>query len=358
MYIYPLKAAHGDALIIKFFAKVRQYTIVVDGGPASTADDIADIYDTLEYIDLLILTHYDEDHISGLLEYFSRHKNDHTNRIGKVWVNGAHLIYYDDEENTTAYNNAFSLITCLDKLKAHGFIGQWDDNVTDMFAPVVTEDYRIDILSPTNKILETLEKKFEEYIEEHGLQDELDTDTEVAFSHVLADSKKSLDELSASGIKSKTSFMNSTSIAFLLRAEGKCILLLGDADPMVVTKSLEKLILSDSTLGKPLHIDLIKVSHHGSKANIRKKLLELIDCQKYLFTTNGGTGGSYHPDRMTLAYLWKYSNYSKDNKLTLYFNYSLSSIEVRNIGMLSSEEQKMFNIVDNYENNFLPKITL
>ena len=70
MYIYPLKAAHGDALIIKFFAKVRQYTIVVDGGPASTADDIADIYDTLEYIDLLILTHYDEDHISGLLEYF------------------------------------------------------------------------------------------------------------------------------------------------------------------------------------------------------------------------------------------------------------------------------------------------
>ena len=57
MYIYPLKAAHGDALIIKFFAKVRQYTIVVDGGPASTADDIADIYDTLEYIDLLILTH-------------------------------------------------------------------------------------------------------------------------------------------------------------------------------------------------------------------------------------------------------------------------------------------------------------
>lgn len=55
MYIYPLKAAHGDALIIKFFVKVKLYTIVVDGGPSSTADDIADVYDTLEYIDLLIL---------------------------------------------------------------------------------------------------------------------------------------------------------------------------------------------------------------------------------------------------------------------------------------------------------------
>lgn len=358
MYIYPLKAAHGDALIIKFFAKVRLYTIVVDGGPASTADDIANIYDTLEYIDLLILTHYDEDHISGLLEYFSRHKVDYANRIGKVWVNGAHLIYYDDEENTTAYDNAFSLITCLDKLKKHGFIGQWDDKVTDVFAPVVTEDYRIDVLSPTNEILEILEKKFKEYIEEHGLQDELDTDTEVSFAHVLADSKKTLDELSLSVIRGKTSFMNSTSIAFLLRAEGKCILLLGDADPIVVSKSLEKLIQSDSTLGEPLHIDLMKVSHHGSKVNIRKELLDLIDCKKYLFTTNGGTGGSYHPDRMTLAYLWKYSNYSKDNKLTLYFNYPLSSIEERNIGILSSEELKIFNIVDNYENDSLPMIAL
>lgn len=358
MYIYPLKAAHGDALIIKFFAKVRQYTIVVDGGPVSTADDIADIYDTLEYIDLLILTHYDEDHISGLLEYFSRHKNDHTNRIGKVWVNGAHLIYYDDEENTTSYDNAFSLITCLDKLKTHGFIGQWDDNVTDMFVPVITEDYRIDILSPTNKILETLEKKFEEYIEEHGLQDEPDMDTEVSLAHVLADSKKSFDELSTSVIKSKTSFMNSTSIAFLLRAEGKCILLLGDADPIVVTKSLEKLILSDSTLGKPLHIDLMKVSHHGSKANIRKKLLELIDCQKYLFTTNGGTGGGFHPDRMTLAYIWKYSSCPMAKKLTLYFNYPLSKIEAHTVGVLSSEEKAMFNIVDEYEDNSKPKITI
>ena len=190
MYIYPLKAAHGDALIINFFANARQYTIVVDGGPASTADDIANVYDSLEYIDLLILTHYDEDHISGLLEYFSRHKGDYANRIGKVWVNGAHLIYYDDDENTTAYDNAFCLTTCLDKLKKHGFIGQWDEKVTDEFAPVVTEDYRIDVLSPTNEILEILEKKFKEYIEEHGLHDE--PDIEVSFAHVLADSKKHL----------------------------------------------------------------------------------------------------------------------------------------------------------------------
>lgn len=358
MYIYPLKAAHGDALIIKFFVNARQYTIVVDGGPASTADDIANEYDTLEYIDLLILTHYDEDHISGLLEYFSRHKNDRTNRIGQVWVNGAHLIYYDDDENTTAYDNAFNLTTCLDKLKKHGFIDQWIDKVTVSMVPVVTDYYRIDILSPTSEILAILEKNFKKYVEEHGLQDDSDTDNEVSFAHVVADSQKSLEELGAAVIKNKTTFMNSTSIALLLRAEGKCVLFMGDADPIVVANSLATLVQKDATLCKPFHIDLTKVSHHGSKANICKELLDLIDCQNFLFTTNGGTGGSYHPDRTTLAYLWKYSSRQADKKLTLYFNYSLSKIEKRNVRVLSSEEKAMFNIVDDYEDNSKPKITI
>lgn len=358
MDIYPLKAAHGDAIIIKIFTNERKHVIVIDGGPSVTAESIADIYDTLDYIDLLMLTHYDEDHISGLLEYFSRHTSDNVKRIGQVWVNGAHLIYYDDDENTAAYDNAFNLTTCLDKLKKHGFIDQWIDKVTDSMSPVVTDDYRIDILSPTSEILVTLEKKLKKYVEEHGLQDDPDTDSEVSFAHVVADSQKSLEELGATVIKNKTTFMNTTSIAFLLRAEGKCILFTGDADPIVVANSLTTLFQKDATLRKPLHTDLMKVSHHGSKANIRKELLDLISCQSFLFTTNGGTGGSYHPDRTTLAYLWKYSNRQADKKLTLYFNYPLSKIVTRNVNVLSSEEKAMFNIVDDYDDNSNPKITI
>ena len=45
-------------------------------------------------------------------------------------------------------------------------------------------------------------------------------------------------------------------------------------------------------------------------------------------------------------------------KLTLYFNYPLSKIEAHTVGVLSSEEKAMFNIVDEYEDNSKPKITI
>lgn len=358
MEIQPLKAAHGDAIIIKFSSNHRQHIIVIDGGPSAAAENIADIYDALDYIDLLILTHYDEDHISGLLEYFSRHKKDKVNRVGQVWVNGTDLIYYDDEENTTAYDNAFCLTSCLNNLQKQGFISRWVTKTTNSSAPVITETYRIDILSPTDEILKKMEKEFKDYVEEHGLQDETDTDTEVSFANVIADSKMSLDDLSKKAIKNKTSFMNCTSIAFLLQVEGKRVLFMGDADSDIVSDALVKLHENDKSIEMPLYVNLIKVSHHGSKANIRKRFLDLTDCQNYLFTTNGGSGGSYHPDRTTIAYLWKYSKYSENKKLTLYFNYPLTKIEERNIGLLTFDEMNLFNIVDSYEDNSFPTITI
>uniref|UniRef100_UPI0040273A0C MBL fold metallo-hydrolase n=1 Tax=Prevotella sp. TaxID=59823 RepID=UPI0040273A0C len=182
MQIFPLKAKHGDAIIVKLESQTKQYTFIIDGGPSETAEEIADVYDNLGYIDVLILTHYDEDHISGLIEFFSRHKEDKEEKIGQVWVNGAHLIYYDDDENTAvAYDNAFNLASCLKRLKSHGFIGQWRDSLTNEEKPIITDDYRIDILSPTKNILETLEKKFHDYVDEHGLQDDSDMDEEVSF---------------------------------------------------------------------------------------------------------------------------------------------------------------------------------
>ena len=358
MQIFPLKAKHGDAIIVKFESKTKLYTFVIDGGPSETAEEIADVYDNLGYIDIIILTHYDENHISGLIEFFSRHKNDKNERVGQVWVNGAHLIYYDDDENTTvAYDNAFNLVSCLNRLKSHGFIGQWRDSLTNEEKPIITDDYRIDILSPTKNILETLEKKFHDYVDEHGLQDDPDMDEDVSFTRVITDSKSALWKLAEKPLTLKTTFMNRTSIAILLQAEGKRILLMGDADVNVVTDAILKLQQSSELFESPLVLDLMKVSHHGSKANVSKRFLDLIDCKNYLFTTNGGSGGAYHPDRQTIAYIWKCSKKSND-KLNLFFNYPLSKIEQRNVGLLSEDDIKLFNIIDNYLDKTLPTISL
>ena len=76
------------------------------------------------------------------------------------------------------------------------------------------------------------------------------------------------------------------------------------------------------------------------------KLFELTNCTRFLFTTDGGTGGAYHPDRQTLACIEAWSR-KNDCPITLYFNYPLRTIMTRNPGLISDEEREKFIIVDN-----------
>ena len=60
---------------------------------------------------------------------------------------------------------------------------------------------------------------------------------------------------------------------------------------------------------------MFKLPHHASQNNISKELLELLQCKRYLISTNG----SYfdHPDREAIARVIKYGG----TRPTLCFNY-------------------------------------
>lgn len=341
MKIYPLQAAHGDALIVESEHEGRLYRIVIDGGPEETAEIIAKYYRELDHLDLLVLTHYDNDHITGIIKYLECLKGKDC-VIDRVWANCATIVDYDDDENTAAYDDAYVLANLLEKQKRKGLIGEWNDNLTTETAPLPIGPFLIDVVSPTPAIQSELLKKYRDYIEKHGLEDDPDDDEEVSFGRTQCDATKDFPSLVKSFRPCNTSFMNKSSIALRFQAEGKSLLLLGDADAKVVADALVNL---DATVEKPLHFDLIKVSHHGSKANINKKLFEITDCSNYLFTTNGGTGGAYHPDRQTIACIdaWARKN---NNPITLFFNYPLNEIMKRNVGLLKDSEKDRFIIVE------------
>jgi hypothetical protein len=67
--------------------------------------------------------------------------------------------------------------------------------------------------------------------------------------------------------------------------------------------------------GERLQLDAFKLSHHGSSGNTSQELLDLIDCPRYLISTNG----SYfkHPTAEAIARVLKFGGDEK----TLYFNY-------------------------------------
>jgi hypothetical protein len=106
---------------------------------------------------------------------------------------------------------------------------------------------------------------------------------------------------------------NGTSIALLAEFEGASVLLAADAHAPVLVQSIQKLLKKRKA--SKLNVDLYKVSHHGSQNNVSSELIQLLDCSRYLVSTNGDH--FYHPDRQAIARILKYGGKEK----TIYFNY-------------------------------------
>lgn len=91
MRIRIIKARSGDCFVVDF---ENAHCILIDGGYSQTYNTELKPY--LEYLnskgkvlDYVILTHYDEDHISGLIEFFQDNgEKQRVIPIGEVIVNG------------------------------------------------------------------------------------------------------------------------------------------------------------------------------------------------------------------------------------------------------------------------------
>lgn len=68
-HIEMLKALHGDAFILYCRKGNNNGIVVVDGGPVQDSFKIVNRLEELGTIDLMVLTHYDDDHIGGILAY-------------------------------------------------------------------------------------------------------------------------------------------------------------------------------------------------------------------------------------------------------------------------------------------------
>ena len=90
---------------------------------------------------------------------------------------------------------------------------------------------------------------------------------------------------------------NDVSIAFFIETKKNKVLFLGDSNAKDIEKSLKQ-YMKDKNL-KKIKFDLIKVSHHGSKNNISNGLLELLESDRYIISTNGERHN--HPDLECLA---------------------------------------------------------
>ena len=93
------------------------------------------------------------------------------------------------------------------------------------------------------------------------------------------------------------------------------MLLTGDAHTEVMTKSINTLQTVRGKEGEKLRLDAFKLSHHGSGNATTIELLDLLDCSRYLVSSNGKI--FCHPDREAIARVILHGG----RKPTLCFNY-------------------------------------
>jgi beta-lactamase superfamily II metal-dependent hydrolase len=323
MELRLLQANNGDAIHLKFKDESgNPCNILIDGGTSDTYTfknkknkiqdgdlkiTVEQIRTNSEYVDLLILTHVDDDHIGGVLKWFGQ-DSQAKDLIKKVWFNSGRLIseYFQQEEipeNLLTIKNDNSLNTSI----LQGAIFEdyiEENNIWDR--RIIKSGYKIDmfglkftILSPSENQLKKLLTKWEK-------------ESPIVNTSHIYDYSASLSELIASDSFSEdTSIHNGSSIAFIVENQNIKLLFLGDAHPQTIINSLTSMEYSTQN---PLKVDFVKISHHGSKANTNYDLLNLIESENFLISSDGSKHNL--PDKQCLA---KIINNRK--KVNLYFNY-------------------------------------
>jgi hypothetical protein len=178
------------------------------------------------------------------------------------------------------------------------------------------------VLSPDHARLLALKDDWDDVIEAFGAAEaaevpvDLDADEIEGLEPMGAD-EIDVPELAQSKFTEDKTVPNGSSIALLLEFAGKRALLLGDAHPGVVLQGLKKL-----SPAAPLQLDCVKLSHHGSKNNTSRDLVQQMRSPNWIFSSNGAS--TRHPNPESVARVLHDSPGAK----TLIFNYRTQYNEI------------------------------
>lgn len=348
-----LPALYGDAFIIHCYNGDNEGYIIVDGGPNRNPilNPFISEVEKIGYIDLMIMTHQDDDHLVGIQNYIERHKDDEPFPVGRLWVNTARFVDMPEGHNLSA-SKANSMADILRKMENANKI-RWTESVIAGFDTSDITFADIEVVAPSAKTLGLFFDSYEALLTQGGVEPAMNLS---ASKRIDEDRNIDLQTLSEREKKKPNpnnyaNLANMASIAFIVRCDGLSALMLGDSFPEEVESYLREKGYSE---GNKLVVDFVKVSHHGSRNNISNTLLDIIDCVNYIIPTNGGVKRTYHPDRETLANILCHEGRDKSQTVNFFFNYPLAKIEER-VGTLFNDDDIKLNYLIYDNKNDLPK---
>lgn len=357
--VHFLPAKSGDCSLLELDNK---NCILIDCGyPATYRDVLKPLLQKLAEkgckISLLIITHIDEDHISGAKSFIEDNGDANNPRIiqvDEIWHNGIFNIIMDSEIMHKHENNKVSkemLNKCKEirgriKMQLQGESGNisavqsksfeiicakyhYNINKQNNSQPIIQgqnyyfDNCEIKVLSPGTTEIKNFQKwlnkelilnfgkdyiwnKSEEFAELFEL---------IAFYHGQSEISQPIREQISAGIVDIKEWLNTSLLAEMnevncvsivvdIRYKGLSLLFMGDSESELWKDQLET------------QYDLIKISHHGTTKPNLAWLNKKISAKKLLVSTNGGKHG--HPEKEFLAHVMM-GNFEE-----LYFNYNIT----------------------------------
>lgn len=358
MRIAMFQAGEGDSFLIEAGER-SAVCILVDTGTVSAWDTniakaISKTVSNGKKIDLLIVTHIDNDHIGGAVKLL---KGTSKVDIGQIWFNGLSQLYNlikhptslsaslvlplqyagssDDFSGTRdiSFQKSAELSYCLSKMKIpinEAFDGK--AVMGPLYRIALSPEVSISILLPTQEKLKSLLIAFERELRGYKSTNKLDDSPslQAAFEIFCRNQVSQITEthgISSNGgfdienlakpkdVSPDSSITNASSIAFILEYGDRKLLFLGDTVESVAIPALKEW---GRVTGNPLFFDVVKLPHHGAKGNCIK-LLDAIDGRYFLISTNGERHG--HPSAETVA---KIVARRTNSERTIVFNYQHS----------------------------------
>lgn len=353
--LHIVQAEFGDCFILESKSGNDSTTLLIDGGPYQTFKN--HLKPTLQKlplngkIDLMILSHIDNDHIIGLLDLLNEIKNQRANgikelvKITSMWHNSfKDLLQLSDEPNKL-FSNIFpdqSLIknkNVMESIIMKGFQQGTDltalakslkmpinagfdkvIEVEDNVRSTCLKNINLHIFGPTKKNLDKLRKEWNDWF----IEKQQTKKTDLGLVQIL-----------------DKSVPNLASIMFLAEIKNIKILFTGDGLGQDVVDMLSRNRMLDKN-GK-FHVDVLKVPHHGSDRNTSQEFFNIVYAEYYIISANGRDD---NPSLDTLRWI---INVGKDIKKTRKIVFTNMTPNIKKV--ISESNEKEFN----YECIFLKK---
>jgi hypothetical protein len=363
------RAKKGDCLLLHYGTKTLPRLMLIDAGPSGVyqpqlvprLDQIRQArqlspQQTLS-VDVVMVSHVDDDHIKGILDLTKKlttQKKDQEPLYLKtrtLWHNSFDDVLKTTPDELTAagfgpasMNAAIDATTDPDELYASKVLASIPQGRTlrDDAAALRkgTSFWKVNDIAGGKLILAATSKKIDigggvKVTVVGPLKTEL-VALQKAHDKYLKKKKKSGPAAAAALLAAylDASVANLSSLVILVEKNQKRILFTGDARGDKILDGLRLTKLLGKKASDKIHVDILKVPHHGSANNVERAFFKKVTADHYVFSGNGEHG---NPERETIEMLLA----ARPNAtFTMHFTYPIDEIDTARAADWQKERAK------------------